>query len=522
MENFFILGNLYPEFFLTTSFLILITLLVIYDYKSGYKINLLNITMVCMVWVLLLTIFLLANITGSWLLFWDLVIINDFTTLIKIISLITILILIVISSKYMSLERIYFYEYFILVGCSLLGLFTLISANDLITLYLGIELQSLSFYILAAIKIYSNFSTEAGLKYFVLGAFSSGLLLLGCSLLYGIFGTTNFLEIVTINKFLYNVEFQRELVYYYDSEALINEVYYLFHWNWDLVSDINFKTTLLALIFIIIALLFKIGAAPFHMWLPDVYEGVPTIITAIFAILPKITLFSVFCNIGLSLFAFNYLIIKNLLIFSAILSILVGVFGALYQTKIKRLLAYSSISHVGFLLIGYCSFNNFGFFSLFFYLIMYMIMSLNIFVILLVLRRVNSNLKFKKINELVLLFKSNPILALNFSLVLFSIAGIPPLLGFYSKLYIFISAMMDELYLVVVIAALLSVVASLYYIRLIKLMFFKIFDYWYFFIDLTKFSSIIISFLCLFNVFFFCFPQFIVLYIYNITWYLFL
>jgi NADH-quinone oxidoreductase subunit N len=208
-----------------------------------------------------------------------------------------------------------------------------------------------------------------------------------------------------------------------------------------------------------------------------VYEGVPTIITAIFAILPKITLFSVFCNIGLSLFAFNYLIIKNLLIFSAILSILVGVFGALYQTKIKRLLAYSSISHVGFLLIGYCSFNNFGFFSLFFYLIMYMIMSLNIFVILLVLRRVNSNLKFKKINELVLLFKSNPILALNFSLVLFSIAGIPPLLGFYSKLYIFISAMMDELYLVVVIAALLSVVASLYYIRLIKLMFFKIFDY---------------------------------------------
>jgi NADH-quinone oxidoreductase subunit N len=129
----------------------------------------------------------------------------------------------------MSLERIYFYEYFILVGCSLLGLFTLISANDLITLYLGIELQSLSFYILAAIKIYSNFSTEAGLKYFVLGAFSSGLLLLGCSLLYGIFGTTNFLEIVTINKFLYNVEFQRELVYYYDSEALINEVYYLFH-----------------------------------------------------------------------------------------------------------------------------------------------------------------------------------------------------------------------------------------------------------------------------------------------------
>lgn len=177
------------------------------------------------------------------------------------------------------------------------------------------------------------------------------------------------------------------------------------------------------------------------------------------------------------LFAFNYLIIKNLIIFSAILSILIGVFGALYQVKIKRLLAYSAISHVGFLLIGYCSFNNFGFFALFFYLIMYMLMSLNIFVIILTLRRINSGLKFKKINELVVLFKSNPVLALNFCLVLFSIAGIPPLLGFYSKLYIFISAMIDELYLVIIIVALLSVVACLYYIRLIKLMFFKVFDF---------------------------------------------
>jgi len=165
------------------------------------------------------------------------------------------------------------------------------------------------------------------------------------------------------------------------------------------------------------------------------------------------------------------------LIYSSILSIIVGTLGALYQVKIKRLLAYSAISHVGFLLIGFSSLNTMSLFAMFFYIIVYILISINLFTIILSIRKQDNNLKFKKINELAILFKSNKLLAINFSIILFSIAGIPPLVGFYSKLYIFISAIKSQIYLVAIIAAIFSVIASMYYIRLIKLMFFKTFDY---------------------------------------------
>ena len=198
------------------------------------------------------------------------------------------------------------------------------------------------------------------------------------------------------------------------------------------------------------------------------------------------------------------------------MSITIGTLGALYQIKLKRLLAYSAISHVGFLLLGFVSFNNWSIFSLFFYLIIYIIISINIFTVLLVLRKVDNNLKFKKINEVVILFKSNPLLAINFCLILFSIAGIPPLVGFYSKLYIFISALKSEIYISAILAAVLSVIASMYYIRLIKLMFFKNFEYWTLFTELTKKESLLISVTFFFNLFFFCYPEIFVISIYNI------
>jgi len=477
--------GLYPEFFLIISLSFLIAFLVIIDYNSKHKVIL--TTLAGKILIVLYTLLLVINNNNfsNFLVFNDLLIVDNFTTLIKNILLFSLVVVILISLNYIKLEKIDKYEYFLLIGLATLGMFTIVSANDLITMYLAIEIQSLSFYILATIKVYNNFSTEAGLKYFILGAFSSGVLLFGSSLIYGAVGTTNFS----------------------DMKILVN--------NFSDVGD-NPTSLILGIIFVIVAILFKIGAAPFHMWVPDVYEGVPTIVTALFAIVPKIAIFSLFVRLQLNLFYENVVFTQEILLYAALLSIAIGTLGALYQVKLKRLLAYSAISHVGFLLIGLVSFNSWSIFSLFFYLIIYIIISINIFTVILVLRKVDNNLKIKKINELAILFKSNPLLAINFCLILFSIAGIPPLAGFYSKLYIFISAIKSEIYIIALIAAIFSVIASMYYIRLIKLMFFKNFEYWSLFVELSKKESLLLSLTFFFNLFFFCYPEIIVIGVYNI------
>ena len=400
--------GLYPELFLIIVISFLIAFLVVLDYINKYQLVLSSLTAQMLIWIFLLTILLVNNNSTNFLIFNDLLIVDNFTTFIKNVVLGSLICCILISLNYIKRENIYKYEYFLLVGLACLGMLSIISSNDLITMYLAIEIQSLCFYILATIKIYNNFSTEAGLKYFILGAFSSGVLLFGCSFIYGSLGTTNFSEM----KFL--------------SSTLSPQ------------GD-NPLTLILGIIFVVIAILFKLGAAPFHMWLPDVYEGVPTIVTAIYSIVPKIALFGLFVRLNINLIYENQYFIQQILLYSALLSIIIGTFGALYQVKIKRLLAYSAISHVGFLLIGFSSFTNWSIFSLFFYLIVYILISINMFSILLVMRKIDNNLKIKKINELVILFKSNALLAINFCLILFSIAGIPPLAGFYSKLYIFCS-----------------------------------------------------------------------------------
>lgn len=500
LENYFISKNenflneesfqncylgLYPEFFLIITLSFLIAFLVIIDYNSNHKVILTTVAGKILIVIYFLLFIINNNNFSDFLIFNDLLIVDSFTTLIKNILIFSLIVSILISLNYTKLEKIDKYEYFLLVGLSSLGMFTIVSSNDLITMYLAIEIQSLSFYILATIKVYNNFSTEAGLKYFILGAFSSGLLLFGSSFIYGALGTTNFT----------------------DMKLLVN--------NFSDISD-NPTSLILGILFVIVAILFKIGAAPFHMWVPDVYEGVPTIVTAFFAIVPKIAIFSLFVRLQLSLFYENTIFTQEILLYAALLSICIGTLGALYQVKIKRLLAYSAISHVGFLLIGLVSFNSWSVFALFFYLIIYIIISVNIFTVALVLRKVDNNLKIKKINELAILFKSNPLLAINFCLILFSIAGIPPLAGFYSKLYIFISAIKSDIYIIALIAAVFSVIASMYYIRLIKLMFFKNFEYWTLFVELSKKESLLISLTFFFNLFFFCYPEIFVVSIYNI------
>ena len=476
--------DLFPELFLITTLTLLVGFLVISDYIYNYKYFLTNLTGKMLIIILSLTIMLIVNQHNFSLSLVDpLTNISVYTNFIKIATLTLIIICILVSFSYIKQEKIVKYEYYLVLGLSAIGMMCIISSNDLISMYMAIEIQSLSFYILATIKVYNNFSTEAGLKYFILGAFSSGILLFGCSFVYGSLGTVNFKDMGLL-----------------------------------LLCDdpIQQHSLTLGSILILVAILFKLGAAPFHMWLPDVYEGVPTPVTAIYSIVPKIALFSLLMKLMTEAQIFNNQIVQEILIYVSVLSIIVGTLGGLYQTKIKRLLAYSAINHVGFLLIGLIGIKYFGFFALSFYIMVYIIISINIFTILLVLRRKNNNLKIKKINEFSLLFKSHPLLAINFCLILFSVAGIPPLAGFYSKFYIFSSAVNSQLYLVATISAIFSVIASMYYIRLIKLMFFKNIEYLDFFIDLTKTESYVISLTFFFNLLFIFYPEFFILTIYNI------
>ena len=301
-------------------------------------------------------------------------------------------------------------------------------------------------------------------------------MLLGCSLIYGFAGTTNFTDLQLL----------------FSNIPVANNI------------SIGF---LLGIIFVTVGILFKLGAVPFHMWLPDVYEGVPTIVTALFALIPKMVLFGLLYRLGSSFCSDNFFLWNQMFVYVSLLSIIVGTLGALYQVKVKKFIAYSAISHTGFLLIGYSSFNNFSLFATYVYVLVYIVISLNIFTLILSLRKQDNFLKFKKINEFIVLFKSNPLLAVNFCVILFSIAGIPPLLGFYSKFYVFLSAIKYNLYFLVFVAAFFSVIASMYYIRLIKLMFFKKIKSWVFLFEISKYNALLLSLTLFLNVIFCFYPQ---------------
>lgn len=361
---------------------------------------------------------------------------------IKIVILLGSIMVLVLSLDTYSIERKYLltYEYTQLILLATLGMLLLISSKDLISLYLSIELVSLSLYILAAINREGQFSTEAGIKYFLLGSVASGILLLGAALIYWLTGETSFI-------------------------GLTNYIWYS-----PLVENTNTVSLAVAAMFLIIALLFKLAAAPFHMWAPDVYEGSPTIVTAFFAIVPKIATLGILYELLIGPFQAILVEVKPFIIASALLSIIVGSLGAINQTKFKRLIAYSAIAHMGFMLLGLSTGSISGLIATFVYIVIYMITSLNTFTFLLSL---NSNTPLVYISQLAGLSRINPTLAYTFALTLFSMAGIPPLAGFFSKYLVLMASINNQYYLISVIAIVFSVIGSFYYLRLIKWMFFK-------------------------------------------------
>ncbi len=365
---------------------------------------------------------------------------DGFTRFMKALVLLGALFTIAMSLRYVERENMFRFELPVLMVFATLGMLMMVSANDLISLYLGLELQSLALYVLAAFRRDTLRSSEAGLKYFVLGALSSGMLLYGSSLIYGFSGTTSFAALAEV----------------FASVAASGHPPSL--------------GLVIGLVFVIAGLAFKISAVPFHMWTPDVYEGAPTPVTAFFANAPKIAAMALTVRVMIGPFGDLFAQWQQIVVFVSIASMLLGAFAAINQTNIKRLMAYSSIGHVGYMLIGLASGTEAGVQGIAIYLAIYLAMNVGTFACILCMRR--SDGMTEDIDDLKGLRRTNPLMALALAGFMFSMAGIPPLAGFFGKLYIFLAAIEAGLYTLAVIGVLSSVVAAFYYVRIIKLMYF--------------------------------------------------
>jgi len=329
------------------------------------------------------------------------------------------------------------FEFPVLLVLCTLGILLMISANDLISLYLGLELQSLAIYVVAAINRDSVKSTEAGLKYFVLGALSSGMLLYGMSLVYGFTGHTQFAAI---------------------AQALT-------------VEGARSLGLVFGLVFILAGIAFKISAVPFHMWTPDVYEGAPTPVTAFLASAPKVAAMAMLTRIVITAFQPVVADWQQVVVFISIASMMLGSFAAIGQRNIKRLMAYSSIGHMGYALVGLAAGNQTGVSGVMLYMVIYMVMTLGSFAIIMSMRRKDGTV-VEEVNDLAGLSTTNPFMATVLTILMFSLAGIPPLAGFFAKYFVFVAAIEAKLYALAIIGVLASVVGAYYYLRVIKLMWF--------------------------------------------------
>jgi NADH-quinone oxidoreductase subunit N len=363
---------------------------------------------------------------------------DGYSSFFKLIFLINVILSILISIKYISIERINYGEYYSLILFSTIGMMIMASAGDLIVLYLGLELMALSTYVLAGFIRHKARSSEAALKYFLLGAFSSGFLLYGISLVYGLTGTT---DIKSIAAFI--------------SESGLSN---------------NLSLTL-SIIFLTVAFGFKIAAAPFHMWAPDVYEGAPTSVTAFMSVGPKAAGFAVLGRVFMIAFASVKVDWVTILIPVSILTMAIGNIVALSQTNIKRMLAYSSIAHAGYALLGIIAANNEGLASMMNYLLIYAFMNIGAFAVIIMLR--SEGFKGESINDYEGLAKTHPLAAALMLIFMFSLTGIPPTAGFIGKLYIFMSAINAGYTWLVVVAVIFSAISAYFYLRIVMYMYMR-------------------------------------------------
>ena len=359
-------------------------------------------------------------------------IVDDYARYLKVLALIGSATTLLLSRAYLA-DQAKIFGYSILVSLSSVGMMILISAGDLIMLYLGLELMSLALYVVAASHRDNAKSTEAGLKYFVLGALSSGMLLYGASLIYGFTGTVTFAGIAAAAK----------------------------------TGSLGI---LFGIVFLLAGLCFKVSAVPFHMWTPDVYEGAPTPVTAFFASAPKVAALAVFTRVALTAFPGVTHEWQQIVTFVSIASMALGSFAAIGQKNIKRLMAYSSIGHMGFALVGLAAGTQQGAQGVLVYIAIYMMMTLGTFAIILTMKR--NGQAVEQISDFAGLSRTNPLLAFFFAMLLFSLAGIPPLAGFFAKFYVFLAAIQSGLFTLAVLGVISSVVGAFYYLYIVKVMYF--------------------------------------------------
>nr|UAD89633.1 NADH dehydrogenase subunit 2 [Gracilaria edulis] len=475
---------LYNFYSLATEIYILfnVCLLLIYGVffssvsKLGYPLLNKNFTLLTLQ-ILFFSFILTFVQTPLYIISWnDLLIVDIFTYYIKLILLLSAIGWLFLSFEYFTFKKVNYYELWILVLLAIIAMLVVLQSYDLLAIYLAIEFQSLILYILASINRTSEFSTEAGLKYFILGAFSSAFLLCGASIVYGLTGLTNLND---LSKFF--------------ASVFLNENFF----SYNLIVGFSF---------ILVAFLFKLSAAPFHIWSPDVYEGAPLIITAFFSILPKLAIIGLLFRFLLYTFHDLLLFWQGIILSSIFLSLIIGTFGAFAQYKWKRFLAYSSINHVGFLLLGMLQGDLESISSVIFYLIIYIITMIGIFsfVINTKIYKYPNFYQIRYLDDISAIIKYNPFLTFSITILLFSLAGIPPLAGFFSKLFILVAALQVNSFGISLLAVIMSCVACFYYIRLIKNMYFEPISYtWKVIKPMDKLSSLtlvisIISILFLF------------------------
>jgi NADH-quinone oxidoreductase subunit N len=374
--------------------------------------------------------------TGEGLAYGGAFVSDAFAKFMKVLALIGSITAMVMTVGHARSEQLDRFEFPVLIVLSTLGMLLMISANSLLSLYLALELQSLALYVVAAINRDSLRSTEAGLKYFVLGALSSGMLLYGMSLVYGFTGHIGFQEIAAA-----------------------------------LTAEGRSLGLVFGLVFILAGLAFKISAVPFHMWTPDVYEGAPTPVTAFFAAAPKVAAMAMLVRIVIEAFEPVVADWQQVIVFISIASMLLGSFAAIGQRNIKRLMAYSSIGHMGYALVGLAAGSMAGVRGVALYMLIYMVMTLGTFACILAMRRKEGG-NVEDINDLAGLSSTNPFMATVLTILMFSLAGIPPMAGFFAKYFVFMAAIEAHLYALAIIGVLASVVGAYYYLRIIKVMWF--------------------------------------------------
>ncbi len=368
--------------------------------------------------------------------FYGMFITDRFALFMKALVLIGSAVSVVMSIRYNEEHGIGRFEFPVLILLAATGMMVMVSANDLITLYLGLELQSLALYVVASFDRDSLRSSEAGLKYFVLGALSSGMLLYGASMIYGFTGTTSFVELAKLMT----------------------------------GSGAPSPGLVIGVVFVAVGLAFKVSAVPFHMWVPDVYEGAPTPVTAFFAVAPKMAAIALFMRFLIEPFGSLLAEWRQVIVFLSVASMVLGAVAAIAQSNIKRLMAYSSIGHIGYALIGVAAASPAGIRGVLVYMAIYLFMNVGTFAVILCMRQQGRMLE--EINDLAGLSRTQPGLALALAIFMFAMAGIPPTAGFFSKLYIFLAAIDAHLNGLAVIGVVASVVGAFYYLRIVKVMYF--------------------------------------------------